>query len=64
MILRRWFSRTRADQVSAAWLADQQRQSLKVEYHGPAIRWPITRPAQQNGVWNRFALARAVRKSA
>jgi len=33
--------------LSAAWLLQQQRRDSRVEYHGPAVRWPIDKAANE-----------------
>lgn len=39
--------------VSADWLKQQAQRESRVEYHGPAVRWPIKKILNASPLWNR-----------
>lgn len=41
------------DLMSAAWLAHQERQEQRIEFHGVAIRWPIKKLLNESPAWNK-----------
>jgi hypothetical protein len=46
------------DVVSYGWLRDRDRLEQRVEFHGPAWRWPANKKSDRAGEWNRHRLRR------
>lgn len=46
-------------QMSQAWWKDRGRLESRVEFHGPALTWPIQKLANDAARWNRQRLRRS-----
>lgn len=57
--MRRWFTWRGDDtHLSDRWLKEQARKGDRVEFHGPPIRFPVNKPADESAWWNRDLLKR------
>lgn len=52
----RWLTPDTPDRVSDRWLRSQR--DDRIEYHGPAFRWPINKRVNEAAKFNRSRLRR------